>query len=408
MKWRGYITGILSGLMLAAVCTGCGTEAADYYNRADPSYNWFTLGDIIYTGSVFSVRTQYHANFDAPLVGLCRDPLCTHDGAEALCPDHKGFNSIPKSYCTDGKNIYFLCWGLSEGTAKTRIFSLPPDGTALHLLTEFEYRGGGSSFALRYYDDYLYYQNSIYKEDTGEESITMMRISTSGGTPEEVLTQRFAPGILHFVDGDYYYILDVTPYYDYEQSLTLIDRKTGESTENVRPEGFGVNSVHIYRDETYIICAECIPEKEYDTLTSVTPLRAYRFHDGKYELIAENLINYAFSDGAFWYTPFEVEYYGTVMSPTGKGSETAPHDIIRNSGNTLTRVALTDGSTKTWTFDRFDEGFTPMFYGMSDGIAIVSMGSQKLFYETGAPTSTMHKYKLHDDGTVTDLGGYKK
>lgn len=49
-----------------------------------------------------------------------------------------------------------------------------------------------------------------------------------------------------------------------------------------------------------------------------------------------------------------------------------------------------------------------MFYGMSDGIAIVSMGSQKLFYETETPTSAMHKYKLHDDGTVTDLGVFEE
>lgn len=48
-----------------------------------------------------------------------------------------------------------------------------------------------------------------------------------------------------------------------------------------------------------------------------------------------------------------------------------------------------------------------MFYGMSDGIAIVSMGSPKLFYETGAPTSAMHKYKMNDNGTVTDFGVFE-
>lgn len=408
MKCRKIITVILAAEIFAAMFTGCGAEkTADYYNRPD-SLTYFTIGDTIYKGSAFSTPAQYHSGFDAPLIGLCRDPLCTHDGEDALCPDHTSFAG-PRRYCTDGENIYFLWWGLSEGTAKTRIFSLHTDGTALRLLTEFEYRGGGSSFDLRYDDGFLYYQNSIYEEATGEEFIALMQISTSGGTPEEVLAQRFVPSILHYIDSDYYYIHDIASYYGYERSLTLIDRETGEITTDIRPEGYGVDSVHIYRDETYIICAECIPETEYETIMSVTPLRAYRFREGDYELLAENLINYTFADGAFWYTPFELEYYGTVMTPTGKGSEAAPLDIIRNSENTLTRVDLADGSTKAWTFDRFDEGYVPMLYGISNGIAIVNMSSPKLRYENyenGGDRAAMHKYQLNDDGTVTDLGEF--
>ncbi|MGN1410594.1 MAG: TolB family protein [Eubacteriales bacterium] len=389
-------------LIIPAALMGCGKNQTDYYNRADHSNNWFTLGDVIYTGSVFSVRSQYYADFDSPLTGLCRDPLCTHDGNE-LCPDHIGF-TMAKSYCTDGERIYFSGMNILTDSGRQGIYSVNPDGTGMRLLTSYDWAGRYSN-ALRYWGGYLYYQMSVYED--GEEYIALMRVSTDGGKPEEVLDRRFRPSIAHYVDGRYYYILDVNPHYDYERSLTLIDRKTGETTENVRPEGCGVNSVQIYRDETYVICAECVPETEYDTLTSVTPLRVYRFGDGEYELLAENVIRYAFSDGALWYTPFELEYYGTIQSPTGKGNETAPHDIIRNSGNTLTRVDRDGGGVMTWEFDRFGEGFTPYFYGISKGVAIVGMGSQKLYFETGDSRSEMHRYRLNDDGTVTDIGVFE-
>ncbi len=181
-----------------------------------------------------------------------------------------------------------------------------------------------------------------------------MQISTSGGTPEEVLTQRFVPSILHYVDSDYYYIHDIASYYDYERSLTLIDRKSEEITTDILPEGYGVDSVHIYRDKPTSFAPSAYRRQNMKP-SRRSPLRAYRFREGEYELLAENRINYTFADGAFWYTPFELEYYRTVMSHTDKGSETPPHDIIRNSGNTLTRVDLADGNTKTCSVNGTNE-----------------------------------------------------
>lgn len=37
----------------------------------------------------------------------------------------------------------------------------------------------------------------------------------------------------------------------------------------------------------------------------------------------------------------------------------------------------------------------------------MGMGSQKLYYETGDSASEMHKYRLNDDGTVTDIGVFE-
>ena len=396
-------------MMLAMMLTGCRTtDTADYYNNAFENVHWFSIGEVIYRGSQFSPPTQYHSGFDAPLEGLCRDPLCTHEDIDTPCPDYNGV--MNRTCCTDGEKIYF---SVIDHALNRRICSINPDGSEYRLLLSAEYMQKTSHSAgdLIYSDDTIYYQQSMYDDATGKESIAIMCLSVHGGTPEEALDMRFEPGIMHFVDRECYYILDITPYYAYEQSLTVIDRETGRITENIRPEGYGVERVHTYRNETYIICAEGIPETDYETITEQTSLRAYRFRNGEYELIAENFISYTFADGGFWYHPFEIEYYGTVMSPTGKGSETAPADIIRNTNNMLTRVDLADGSTKTWAFDRFDEGYVPLLYGISDGAAIVSMSSPKLWYENyenGGYHAAIHKYQLNDDGTVTDLGEFKK
>ena len=404
------LTGIFAVLTAATLLTGCGKqETVDYYNNTgNDGSRYFTLGDVVYRCGFSSVPDQYHSGFESTLSGLCRDPLCTHDAQDAVCPDQA--TAYRRSYCTDGEKIYASCTYPIRGSSDRFIYSMNPDGTDVQLLADMVsiQNTSSSSDNLWVHDGYLYYQQSMYDEGTGAETIALMRVSVNGGKQEEVLEKRYLPSVQYYIDDEYYYVLDLSPYYDYEQSLTMIDRETGEAAENIRPEGYGVESVHTYRDETYIICAEGIPETNYDTITHQTPLRAYRFRDGKFELIAENLINYTFADGGFWYHPFEIEYYGTLMSPTGKGSETEPHDIIRNKNNMLIRVDLSDGSRKTWTFDRFDEGYIPMLYGMSDGIAIVNMSSPKLRYENNKAIGAVHKYQLNDDGTVTDLGEFAK
>lgn len=395
-------------IALMTLCTACGkTEPADYYNYSgNDGSRYFTLDDVIYRCGFSTVPKQYHNGFDTPLIGLCRDPLCTHDDQDAVCPDQEW--AYKRSYCTDGEKIYASYTFPIRGTSDRFIYSMNPDGSDMRLLTDMVsiQNTSRSSDNLWVHDGYIYYQQSMYDEATKAETIALMRVSVNGGKQEEVLEKRYQPGVQYYVDDRYYFVLDISPYYSYEQAMTLVNRETGERTENVRPEGYGVESVHTYRNETYMICAEGIPETDYYTITTQTPLSAYRFRDGEFELIAENFVSYTFADGGFWYHPFEIEYYGTVMSPTGKGSETAPADIIRNTNNMLTRVDLSDGSRKTWAFDRFEEGYVPLLYGISDGIAIVSMSSPKLRYENNKAIGSVHKYQLNDDGTVTDLGEF--
>ena len=407
-KTKTHTARFLAVLTAAVLLTGCGTkEKVDYYNyTGNDGYRYFTLGDVIYRCGFSTVPKQYHSGFDTPLIGLCRDPLCTHDDQDAVCPDQE--SAYLRFYCTDGEKIYASYKFPIKGTSDRFIYSMNPDGSDIQLLADMVsiQNTSRSSDALRVHDGYIYYHQSMYDDVTGAETIALMRVSVNGGKQEEVLGKRYQPGAQYYVDDEYYYVLDVTPYYSYEQAMILVNRETGETTENVRPEGYGVESVHTYRNETYIICAEGVPETDYETITEQTSLRAYRFRNGEFELIAENFVSYTFADGGFWYHPFEIEHYGTVMSPTGKGSETAPADIIRNTNNMLTRVDLADGSTKTWAFDRFDEGYVPMLYGISDGVAIVSMSSPKLRYENNKAIGSVHKYQLNDDGTVTDLGEF--
>lgn len=395
-------------IMILLLCTACGkSETADYYNyTGNDGVRYFSLGDVIYRYGVFAVPTQYHSGFYSPLSGLCRDPLCTHNEEDSVCPDQSG--AYRRAYCTDGERIFASFTFPIRGSSDRFLYSMNPDGSDIQLLADMVsiQNTSRSSDDLWYHDGYIYYQQSMYDDITGAETIALMRVSVNGGKQKEVLEKRYLPSVHYYIDDVYYYVLDGSPYYSCEQAMTLVNRETGETTENVHPEGYGVESVHTYRDETYIICAEGIPETDYETITKQTSLRAYRFRNGEYELIAENFASYTFADGGFWYHHFEIEYYGTVMSPTGKGSETTPADIIRNKNNMLTRVDLADGSTKTWTFDRFDEGYVPLFYGMSDGIAIVSMSSPKLRYENNKAVGAVHKYQLNDDGTVTDLGEF--
>ena len=93
-------------IALMTLCTACGkTEPADYYNYSgNDGYRYFTLGDVIYRCGFSTVPEQYHSGFDTPLIGLCRDPLCTHDDQDAVCPDQE--SAYLRFYCTDGEKIY--------------------------------------------------------------------------------------------------------------------------------------------------------------------------------------------------------------------------------------------------------------------------------------------------------------
>ena len=133
----------------------------------------------------------------------------------------------------------------------------------------------------------------------------------------------------------------------------------------------------------------------------------FRFRDGAYEMIAKDIGSCTFADGAFWYTPFEVQYHGTKEMPTGKANETEPMDFISKTGNTITRINPETRTEEKWICD-LGETASPIILGMSQGILFAEISDMGKYFETGVYETSIHKIQLNDDGTVTDLGEFKK
>ena len=317
------------GILLAAVLLLCGcsekTPPQDYCNTVE---------------SCFLGTTQYHSNlggldillwnpaWDEWQEGLCRDPLCTHDNSDSLCPS--SINLSSRTVVTDGYKLYINASNPSGGLMNRQIFSLNPDGSDFKLLHTYGSTDNSYQF-LQYADGYLYFQEGYYNDNyiPGSEEITLdvqsqrvMRIPVDGGKAEEVLDFSLPIGCVLYPDGENYYLIT----YDDQgvSQLDMVDVKTKAVTENILPEARGKYfDITLYDGKTWITASDALYVRE----------------NGSFRLICDGKNRYSFGDGIWCTENAEREYIGTKELPTGApNGESAPRDFYIHPTQKISRI----------------------------------------------------------------------
>jgi len=319
----------------ALLLCGCGeTKMQDYFNTEEGCL----LGTTYYHNFAGMDIELWNPAWDAPMEGLCRDPLCSHDNTDSLCPS--SMNLWQKTVVTDGEKLYLNALNPlltdANGIMYRQIFSVNQDGSDFKLLHTYDATGNSSIF-MQYADGYLYFQQGYYNEnyDPMEEHISsdvqssrFMRIPTSGGKAEAVLDSGLSIGTAFFTDGENHYL--VTHDDNGVTQLDIMNPETGGVTENVLPEAVGKHfEVTVYSGKTWLTASDALYVRENGTFTK----------------ICEGKSGYTFG-GGIWYTETaEPVYVGTKEMPTGApGGETAPYDYYVEATQKLCRIDPDDYS----------------------------------------------------------------
>jgi len=335
-------------LLAALLLTSCTakTPPQDYFNTQDGCM----LGNTHYHNFAGMDIELWNPAWDEPLEGLCRDPLCTHNSTDSLCPSST--NLQLKTVVTDGERLYLNALNFlltdENATMYRQIFSVNQDGSDFKLLHTYDATGNSSPY-MQYADGYLYFEQGYYNEKydpTSEytssevQSMHVMRIPVDGGKPETVLADELSIGCSFFVDDDNYYLM--SPYGNNMCRLDIIDPETKTVRENVLPEANeDMYSISVYAGKTWL--------QTYNG-------DLYVLTDGEFTLICENSGMYTFG-GGIWYTETaEPVYVGTKEMPTGApGGETAPYDYYVEATTKICRVDPDDYSVTEYVpSDDFD------------------------------------------------------
>ena len=333
-------------MVLLSLLTSCSkTETLDYFNTEEGCL----LGSTHYHNFAGMDIQLWNPAWDAPMEGLCRDPLCSHDSTDSLCPSST--NLWQKTVVTDGEKLYLNALNPlltdTNGIMYRQIFSVNQDGSDFKLLHTYDATGNSSIF-IQYADGYLYFQQGYYNEhyDPTEEHISsdvqssrFMRISTDGGKAEAVLDGGLPIGTKFFVDGENYYL--ITHDDNGVTQLDIMNPETCDMTENVLPEAMGKYfNITVYSGKTWLTASDALYVRE----------------SGGFTKVCEGKSGYTFG-GGIWYTETEEPVYvGTKDMPTGApGGETAPRDFYVNATTKFCRIDPDDYSVTEYVpSDDFD------------------------------------------------------
>ena len=359
-------------LLAALLLTSCTekTPPQDYYNTEEGCM----LGNTHYQHMTAMDIQLWNPAWDSPMEGICRDPLCSHDSTDSLCPSST--NLWLKTVVTDGEKLYINALNPlltdENATMYRQIFSVNPDGSDFKLLHTYD-ATGNSSPNMQYADGYLYFQQGYYNEnyDPMEEHVSsdvqssrFMRIPTSGGKAEAVLDEGLSIGTAFFVDGENYYL--ITHDDNGVTQLDIMNPETKDVTENVLPEAMGkFFEITVYSGKTWLTASDALYVRE----------------NGGFTKVCEGKSDYTFG-GGIWYTETaESVYIGTKEMPTGApGGETAPYDYYVETTTKICRIDPDDYSiTEYVPSDDFDpEDTITISYATDTAIrAGVSNGRKK-------------------------------
>ncbi|MBQ8578449.1 MAG: hypothetical protein IJ449_10885 [Clostridia bacterium] len=304
-------------------------ESMEYFN----SQSGCQIGDTCYMNFAGMDIQVWNPGWEEMRVGLCCDPLCSHDSTDSLCPS--AANLWAKTVVTDGTRLYMnvLNPALTDenGTMYRQIFSMNRDGSAFTLLHTYDATGNSSPY-MQYADGYLYFQQGFYNENydpmaeytaSAVQSAHIMRISVDGGKTETVLSEELDIGSSFFVDAEQYYLF--SPGFTNMTRLDVIDPDTKAVTENVLPAANGeLYEITVYAGKTWL---------------STLDGDLYVLSDDGFALVCEDKGRYTFG-GGIWYTEeAEPLYLGAKEMPTGApGGETAQRAYYVTATTALCRI----------------------------------------------------------------------
>ena len=411
-------------ITLAALLLLCGcakTETVPHTNIV-LNFGAFSMGDTVMETTPHGLL-RYHADAQTVLDHFCYDPLCDHSGNDGVCPDC--YNLEFSAYATDGVRIYangrsFLS-ALNGGTWNRDehwIVSMNIDGSDMKRLLSYNSTNAAEPF-IHVRDGWLYFYQSFYEDEydpalkgNQDQYVKIMRLNLQNGKTEEGYTEKLVPEDRFYLDEQHYYILHMDDGFSISGStLDVIDRATGDAVlTDLVPDGCPVIYVTEYENQTYFVCLETNETVQYANAIVLQSYAVFRFDGESCEKLVGgigNLTGIVFADGAVWYEPYTFTYFGAKDMPTGNGSETAPCDFYSCTDGSIVRYDLSDSSVRMWHLPTADDGDCADFLGMSDGVAIVRVDNPEKDFTGETYTSGVYKFRLSEDGTMTEIGKFE-
>ena len=359
----------LAFLLLLPACSE-NPPPTSYYNRPDGCQ----IGETIVLNAPSWKKNVYHDGFDRPS-GLCRDPLCAHNGANGPCPDGETMG-IPRRFCTDGETLFMLAKKFEpENPARYGIYAVDPAGVnPMRGLAETENAGsyGLSVFAAD--SRYLYYANSLYREgadpnaefsDRGDQVLEIMRVPKNGGRSESIF-DNVPVGVGFSVDEENYYLTHAGDAGD--GACEIIPKRGGGSTLVPAPEGVRFGSLLFSEKGCAVFLCSAKPVFATVMVTERIDRSAIAvIRDGRAFIAADDVSAYCTVfpyDGKIWFSPFYYEYEETKELPTGNGDETVVTDIYRLGDGTVVSLDPATGERHRY---RVEGG---SLIGFSDGVPL--------------------------------------
>ena len=388
---------VLLLLVLLVLLPSCAKTPAVQSLWFNTQYSCF-LGSTAYISDLLYVKSYTPEGIRE---GLCRDPLCKHDGSDGICPDSNQFHF--KDLVTDGSSLYFsgMTADSATGAFSRELYSLRPDGSDFRLICKTDMTGSDSP-DFKVGGGYLWFTQGQYDEDAPEgerETFSILRVPVAGGEPETVGEgYLFAPNFTVSADGKTLAVINASfssrpvnaPASSEGEWIELTDMETGEKTV-VDPPAADENPVFIdtWRGEFWLRTekdrtlsftrdsGEAVEKRRSDWVL-------YRLPAGESEFVraAEADSGFVFGGDAVYYTRTESEYLGTKPMPTGRPGEMADADFFETK--TVAVCFWKEGTITEITPD-FPEGFKHLsLTAGADGILYGSMNDGgRNYYETG-------------------------
>ena len=291
---------------------------------------------------------------------------------------------------------------------KRSIYRFDPENpSAMKRITTYSTSGPLFNAPIYVYDGMIYYVQGVYNEDFikggyetyDDQYMQLMCVKASGGEGEAVLDDKFRVDNKFYMDAENYYIIN------YDGPLTIIDRETLAKNE-VLCDGLSPAMVYTVDGVQYLICNDQTHTVTYETEMIVTTSCVYRYVNGECEKLVGDILHPQIIDGALWYTPFEITYYGS--NEWFNGRENTMRDFLSQYGGELHRIDLATGEETVWQNE--DPDLDLWFVGAVGDTAIVAPRDVRGEMNGDAPWRTPRYWKaeLGEDGVIRLIGGIEE
>ncbi len=372
-------------LMLCALFLLCGcSEPVGIPDNCLNTPLYMQIGDTIYQDYAASLRA-FNTAFPEGY-SLCYDPLCSHS-REEFCPEMLNVDHV----VTDGERIYTQ----ADDRDGSAIYSMKPDGSDLKLLVTFPRVDGlVTGFSTDGID--LYYVEGYYKGEQGGDTYGIpMKLSCSGGKPEQILEGEFTAYAEIYADAEHYYITD-------NGLFSVINRKDGRriDVQLPTPETYGVilhdGNVYLYgiaENHDYQINSRFLFGRK----------ELWKWNGSEFEKVISDIDQLVWDESGVWYTPMlpveEFELIGSKESYNGK--DMSLYDFIRTWTGELVYHDLATDEKTVYKTDSVNLKIEPQ--GAANGYIIAAVND----YSELSHIFEYVNLKPEADGTVTVHEAFK-